>query len=240
MANLNAVFSLVDNRGRVDAVITRFGNAIALGLLPDGEKLPSETDLAERLGVSTVSIREALNVLRERGLVETRRGRNGGSFVRTPGQPGAEEMDARLMALDPYQLRDYTDLHMGTLAGAAFLAARRATPEGLACLRRTLAEMEAARTPEESRVLGGRFGIEIASMSGSDRFADKEIAMQADLGRPMADLLHRLAPAELIVAWHREVYEAIAAGDAEGARRFVADSLRRALEYLLEIRLGER
>ncbi|MEU9388144.1 winged helix-turn-helix domain-containing protein, partial [Streptomyces sp. NPDC048279] len=76
-----AVFAPVDSRARVDAVVRRIGDAIELGLLADGEQLPGETELAGQLGVSTVTLREALMALRQQGLVVTRRGRGGGGFV---------------------------------------------------------------------------------------------------------------------------------------------------------------
>src|SRR5688500_20403134 len=75
-----AVFAPLDDGAlRSEAVVRRVGSAIALGLLGDGEQLPTETDLATMLNVSTVTLREALAELRKLRLVETRRGRGGGS-----------------------------------------------------------------------------------------------------------------------------------------------------------------
>src|SRR5918911_4338482 len=74
-----AVFAPLDDGAlRSEAVVRRVGSAIALGLLADGEQLPTETDLATMLKVSTVTLREALAELRKLGLVQTRRGRGGG------------------------------------------------------------------------------------------------------------------------------------------------------------------
>ena len=64
---------------RADAVVRRLADGIALGLLSPNEQLPSETELADTFGVSPVTVREALTILREQGLVVTRRGRGGGS-----------------------------------------------------------------------------------------------------------------------------------------------------------------
>ncbi len=95
-----AVFSPLDDGAlRSEAVVRRVGSAIALGLLGDGEQLPSETDLAPMLNVSTVTLRDALAELRKLGLVETRRGRGGGSFVRSRDDALAQLADARLAEL---------------------------------------------------------------------------------------------------------------------------------------------
>src|SRR5437016_4283084 len=80
----SAVFAPLEQTGRAEAVTRRLVDAITLGLLSDAEQLPSESELAGRFGVSTVTVREALVALRQLGLVETRRGRGGGSFVRAP------------------------------------------------------------------------------------------------------------------------------------------------------------
>src|SRR4051794_40971346 len=89
-----AVFAPLDDGVlRRDAVVRRVGSAIALGLLGDGEQLPAETELATMLNVATVTLREALADLRKLGLVVTRRGRGGGSFVRARDDALAELAD---------------------------------------------------------------------------------------------------------------------------------------------------
>ena len=74
---------------------------VRLGLVPGGERLPSERELADRLGISRVTLREVLKVLQDQGLVESRRGRYGGTFVvaRTDA-PGEDELRRRLKGVD--------------------------------------------------------------------------------------------------------------------------------------------
>ena len=80
----STAFIRLRQEGRTDEVARRLVEAIELGLFAEGQQLPSESELALQLGVATVTLREALVVLRQRGLIETRRGRNGGSFVCAP------------------------------------------------------------------------------------------------------------------------------------------------------------
>src|SRR4051794_41557225 len=80
----SAMFAPLGQVGRAEAVAARLVDAITLGLLADAERLPSEADLAAQFGVSTVTVREALVALRQRGLVQTRRGRGGGRFAAPP------------------------------------------------------------------------------------------------------------------------------------------------------------
>ena len=64
-----------------EITVARLAQAIKLGLVREGERLPPERELAERLQVSRVTLREAIRALREAGFLESRRGRTGGTFV---------------------------------------------------------------------------------------------------------------------------------------------------------------
>ena len=113
--------------GRAEEVVQRISESISLGLLVDGEQLPSETDLSAMLGVSTVTLREALASLRQQGLIETRRGRNGGSFVRSAAGPTKAALERRLAAFTVSQLRDAGDELTAISGAAARLASSRAS-----------------------------------------------------------------------------------------------------------------
>src|SRR6195256_97354 len=64
-----------------EETVERLLQAIPLGVAGRGERLPAERELAVRLGVSRVTLREAIRALAEAGYVESRRGRDGGAFV---------------------------------------------------------------------------------------------------------------------------------------------------------------
>jgi DNA-binding FadR family transcriptional regulator len=229
-----AAFAPVDNTARVDAVVRRLTDAIALGLVADGEQLPSEAELAARLGVSTVTLREALMALRQQGMVETRRGRGGGSFVRAPSE--VPEVIDRLRAFTVEEFRDLGD-HYAAIAGAAArLAAQRALPEDIVSLRRTLQEMSDARDEAHLRRLHGRFHIEVAAVSQSARLTQEEIRLQADIG-PLLWLAHTGDDGPL--AGHRAIAEAIYRVDDDHARTLAERHVLDAVEHLIELRLRE-
>ena len=138
----------------------RLGDAIDLGLLADGEQLPGESELAAQLGVSTVTLREALMALRQQGLVTTRRGRGGGSFVTVPDGPAEDRLLARLADWSTEELRDLAD-HWAAVSGAAARLAAQRTEPG-----------RSAATAEVSGRVDGRQGLRrraaastVASMS---------------------------------------------------------------------------
>src|SRR5579862_2117183 len=77
----DAVFRPVRAGNAFEETVERLLTAIKLGVVAPGSKLPPERELAERLNVSRVTLREAIRALQHSGYVESRRGRYGGTFV---------------------------------------------------------------------------------------------------------------------------------------------------------------
>ncbi|GAA2486085.1 FadR/GntR family transcriptional regulator [Streptomyces longisporus] len=233
-----AVFSPVDNRARVDAVVRRIGDAIELGLLADGEQLPGESELAGQLGVSTVTLREALMALRQQGLVTTRRGRGGGSFVSLPEVPGEERLKVRLRGWSTEELRDLGD-HWAALSGtAARLAAERTEPDDLVPLRRTAEELtQAADAAARSRVYG-RFHVELAAAAQSARLTREQIALQTEIGALLCLVLGDDEYREEVADRHRSVISAVQDGDRETARELAERCVQDSTARLVALRLA--
>ncbi len=105
----------------------RIAEAIGLGLLDVGDRLPAEGELAERFGISPMTLREALAHLRDAGYLETRRGRGGGTFVRAvnPQLPARSTRSQHLAELSLGDLRDITDYREALEGGGAALAEHR-------------------------------------------------------------------------------------------------------------------
>jgi DNA-binding FadR family transcriptional regulator len=162
-------------------VAHRLGQAIRLGLILNGEQLPPETKLAEQLGVSTVTLREALAVVREQGLITTRRGRGGGTFVQAPADI-AEGLVLRLRQFTTQELSDLGD-HRSAVSGmAARLAAQRALPEEVQSLTRQVERLRAACTTSERRRADTQFNIEVAAAAQSPRLTREELRLRAEVG----------------------------------------------------------
>jgi GntR family transcriptional repressor for pyruvate dehydrogenase complex len=166
--------------GLAGLVAQRLSEAIRLGLLLDGERLPPEARLAEQLGVSTVTLREALAVLRGEGLVTTRRGRGGGTFVSAPDP--ASGLGRRLREFSVAELRDLGDHRAAIAATAAVLAAERALPGEIAELDRQLDRLRAARTASDRRRAALQFSVGVAAAAQSPRLLREEQRLAAEVG----------------------------------------------------------
>ncbi|MFF5468331.1 FadR/GntR family transcriptional regulator [Streptomyces achromogenes] len=231
-----AVFSPVDTRARVDAVVRRIGDAIELGLLADGEQLPGESELAGRLGVSTVTLREALMALRQRGLVTTRRGRGGGSFVALPEVPADDRLKDRLRAWSTEELRDLGDRWAALSGAAARLAAGRTEPAGLEPLRRTARELARAVDAAARGRLYGRFHVELAAAQ-SARLIREQVALQSEVGALPCLVLAEDAYREEVADRHRRVVAAVQDGAGETAGALAERCVRESAARLVAVRL---
>jgi DNA-binding FadR family transcriptional regulator len=230
------LFAPLEAGGRAETVARRLVQAITLGLLLDGERLPAESQLARQFGVSPVTLREALAMLRDMGLVETRRGRQGGSFVRAPASAQEAQAEAMLRLLSVHELRDIGD-HRAAVAGAAArLAAQRAQDGDVATLREHTGRLHAAQSRTERRRADARIHIEIAAAAQSPRLTQEEMSLWSEVGDlvwlPVAD-----GQTAAIADEHDAIVAAIARHDAGQARALTEQHVLAETARLVDLRL---
>jgi GntR family transcriptional repressor for pyruvate dehydrogenase complex len=230
------LFAPLDAGGRAEEVARRIAQAIRLGLLTDGERLPAESSLASQLGVSPVTLRESLASLRELGLVETRRGRGGGSFVRSPDDPDAGRLERPLQLLSLHELRDIGDHRAAIAAAAARLAAERALGADIAALREHAARLGTASTVTERRRADARVHIELAAAAQSPRLTREEMSLWSEVG----DLVWLPLPADevsAVASEHDAIINAIERRDPARAGELAEQHVAAETARLLELRL---
>jgi GntR family transcriptional repressor for pyruvate dehydrogenase complex len=196
-----------------------------------GDRLPSERQLAEDLGVNRPSVREAIRALSFLGLLEVRQG--SGTYFRGPDQELLFRLFEFNLVFGEGQLLDLAEARAQLEVVVAGLAAERRAPE-------EVDELEAA--------------LERMRSGGSDTFAAADIAFHriiAEMARNTAlrDMLKgtramvqswvtrnvRAADTtEIAVADHVPIFAAIAAGDVDQARKAMAAHMEGATRRLLE------
>lgn len=148
--------------------------AIAVGALGVGDRLPPEAEMSGTFGVAIATLRKSLGVLREQGVVETRRGREGGTFVLAIPFPTVGQVRDYLATLHVVDLRDFADEHATIAAGIAGLACERATDRTLHELRvRAAGAHESARwspkNPTTGEAAAGRAEPRAPAVIGAER-----------------------------------------------------------------------
>ena len=174
-----AVFAQLSDAGRAEQVARRITDGIVLGVLAPGERLPSEPELARRFGVALITVREGLGILRDGGLVETRRGREGGSFVVHDDAEHRGILTARLRNLSQVEIGDTAVYFSAIVAAATERAAERAAPGDAERLDAWLGEADFSG-PAAARTNQGGFFLELAVLSQSPRLVREQIRLQAD------------------------------------------------------------
>lgn len=232
-----ASFMRLRQEGRTEEVVRRLIEVIDLGLFSEGEQLPSENELAMQFGVATVTLREALAYLRERRVIETRRGRNGGSFVCAAVELPEEILRNRLADMSVLELRDLCDEHAAISGAAARLASKRSAPAHHATLQHYIDALTEATTRTERRRADARFHIEIAVAAQSVRLTHAEMSLQAEIGELMwipgeGSITPQMAQSE-----HQAIADAISAGDPNLAGALAEAHVTRGIKKLIDLRL---
>lgn len=213
-----------------DVVAREIEQRVLEGRLKPADRLPAERELSAQLGVSRASLREAIQKLVARGLLESRQG--GGTFV-------TDRLDASFG--NPWEeiLRDHPAVHEDMLEFRHMLEGRAAE---CAALRATAADRERVRLCLEQ--LEAAFaGNDLDSQVDSDLAFHQAIAeashnvivghltasllrlMRDNLRRNLSELMQVSAAREALLAQHRAVWRAIETGDATQALAAAANHI---------------
>ncbi|HWL46068.1 MAG TPA: FCD domain-containing protein [Ilumatobacter sp.] len=224
MTGASPLLRPVKDGNTFEQTVERLATAIRMGVVPTGERLPPERDLAEQLGVSRVTLRQAIKALQQVDYVVSTRGRHGGTVVvydpasRETGDPrrvasrlGADEV------LDALSFRSVVE------PGAAALAAsRQLGDDELARLREALVVVGSAEG-QARRIADSQFHILVAALSGSASVA----AAVADVQSRLDELLTAIPVFGVNIAHsdaqHKRIARAIARGEVTGARTAMAE-----------------
>lgn len=221
----DALFRPVRAGNAFEETVERVLQAIKLGVVAPGARLPSERDLAARLKVSRVTLREAIRALQEAGYVESRRGRYGGTFVNQrlpkPTRAAARRL-ARGMSAELGDALIFREaLEIGAAEAAASLTLSKREGHHL---EERLAETSSASLADYRR-MDSRFHLAIAEITGSPSLtsAVAEVRMRLNELLDAIPLLERNI--EHSNDQHAAIVDAILAGDREAARQVMLEHL---------------
>lgn len=221
----DALFRPVRAANAFEETVERLLQAVRLGVVAPGERLPPERELAARFGVGREKVREGLRALTAAGYLEVRRGRYGGTFVcatqPTRHRPGRSAVVTTLGAglVDTLTFRHVVEVGAAEAAATADLGVgERAHLCGL------LAETSAASLADYRRV-DSRLHLAVAEVTASPSL----IAAVAEARMRTNDLLDAipLLPTNIVHSnrQHERLVTAILVGDTQGARHAMAEHL---------------
>lgn len=155
----------VEQQAAYGLAVAHLKSQIHMGMLLPDERMPAERKLAEQIGISRVTLREALRVLEAEGYIGIKRGAAGGAFVATEDR--LRDMALRRLGRDPSGVLRIFEYRAAVEPLAAHLSATRRTPGDIRRLDQALSEIRGAGTAGELRRGEAAFHLAIAQASAN-------------------------------------------------------------------------
>jgi DNA-binding FadR family transcriptional regulator len=229
------VFRPVASRASSD-VVRQIRSAILDGRLKPGDRLSSERELTDQLGVSRVTVRDALRTLETSGLIDVRVGARGGAFVRVPELDRVGEGLANMLMLSSIEPAEVTEARLIFELGTIPLVCQRATEDDIAALSEICERSDRALAAGDFDVaLSAEFHARLAHCTHNG-------AIGLIIDSFQEPLLMSLTRAKAIapqmgdpgVAEHWEIVAAVRDGDVATARSVMMRHLGRTAQRLRE------
>lgn len=223
MEHDTGLLKIIRRKYLVAEVIRQLQEQISTGAYKIGSRLPTEPELMKQLTVSRTTVRDAIRVLANAGLLEVRPGQ--GTFVRA-GSTEVEPFERRLRRASSVEI---AEVHRLLAIETAMFAARRRTPEDLAAIQSSLEKKHTARSLGNppaylEGVMAFHNAIAIASKNTvlRDIYTAFSQALYAGSSARSDD---RFPENKCILYKQRQLVQAIAEQDPEKAKKWTAESL---------------
>ncbi|MFM9134025.1 MAG: FadR/GntR family transcriptional regulator [bacterium] len=222
-----------------DELAAHLRQRIRSGEIPVGSRLPSQRDLAAHLEISRQSVQEALAVLEFEGYVETRRGAQGGSFVREPET--SEEFWVERLRATILDLDEALDYRLAIERQVSILAAERRCDADVERMRESIdaipvGESDPAPRRQRFRQADSAFHIGLAQAAGNVRLLRAVREVRAELFI-LTDRIPYVETREATRAEHLAICDAIADRDGDAAAEAISlhiDETREDLHAIVE------
>lgn len=235
-------YEVVQTSRAFEEVIAQLRRLTVQGHLKPGDRLPSERDLAVKLGVSRNTIREALRGLEMSGVLELRKGAYGGAFLIAPGGDTLSTALQDMFQFGSVTAGQLTEARLHITAAVARVACERIREEDIRDLERNVADAQQAELDGDV-VLRSRINLNFHRVLARTTDNPIFVAVMDGLIAIMEHFIDTLGPPQIpdVFASRLKVIAALRARNAEVAAAEMADNLRVVHKgYLSRLELGQR
>lgn len=205
------------------SLINLFKRLIAEGDIAPGDRLPPERELAERIGVSRTSLRQALKVMENMGVISQRVG-SGTTLNAAAASILAEPLEF-LILLEGISFQEVMEARLMVEPDLAARAAVRATRDDLHALRHALSRMAACTSDATGFAQADLNFHQAVYRAAGNRVCTILFTVVHQSLETLIRLTSVLAEPERMIRYHRRIYLAIRRGDAGAARMRMREHL---------------
>src|SRR3982074_1739831 len=224
------MYKIVRSSRLYEQIVQQVEDSIVKGTLKPGDQLPAERELAQQFGVSRTAVREAVKVLREKGLVEAFSGR--GTFI-TDGTTQAirQSLDLMIKIGQPEGSTHLVEVREILEPEIAALAATRAEEQHVAAMREAVAVMDRAEPNADSYIEADLdFHLSLAEAAANPIILSLIDSIVGLLREQRMTIFSVKGGPERGQFHHKRILEAMEQRDSEKAR----DAMRAHLEQVRE------
>lgn len=215
----------------------QIATAISLGALSVGDRLPSEAELADQFGVAVATIRKSLAELRETGLVETLRGRSGGTFVIRVPFPTDEQVRQYLAGISLVNLRDFSDERVTISRGIVHFACQRAQQPTIDNLYTAAERLMGATEPSTQASEYSRFHTEVALAAQSPRLLRNQMRLLSEISSLLWSPGGAGITPDDVHRDHQEIVQALEQRDVDTAQQTMQRHVQDGVYRLIDVKL---
>ena len=223
------MLSPVKNPKIYELVMEQIKDIVKKGKLKNGDKLPSERDLCEKLEVSRTSVREALKALQVLGLIDSKHGE--GNFIKENFEDSLFEPLSIVFLLIGSKSGDILEFRKLIEPETAALAAKNITDEEIIELKEIMNKLDSTIDAEISASLDKKFHYKIAQASRNNVISTMMFSISSLIEKYIENSKIHTLNREMVKAQHEEIWKALKVRDGEAA----AAAVKRHLELKVDI-----
>ncbi len=204
-----------------NAIVDQIKDAVFQKKLKPGDKLPSERQLMEQFKASRVTIREALRTLEQFGILEIRRGMDGGAFIRDPGTEFVNNFLQDMFSMGKIKISNLTEARLAVEPYAVKLAIERMTEDVLEKIRQNIRETRECLDKDnrnDARLLDLEFHRIIAQASRNPVIYFMVDSIMDIMENNISSIPLSIDHVERTNQLHEKLFDVMKAGDVQRAR----------------------
>ena len=204
-----------------NVIVDQIKDAVFQKKIKPGDKLPSERQLMEQFKASRVSIREALRSLEQFGILEIKRGMEGGAFIRDPNTKFINNFLQDMFSMGKIKIPNFTEARMAVEPYSVKLAAERITEGSLEKVRQNIQESKECldkNNMNDARLLDLEFHRLIAQASQNPVIFFMIDSIMDIMENNISSIPLSVKPVERTNQYHEEIYVAIKSRDVQRAQ----------------------